>query len=74
MTATRFSEKVSDSKEVSLRAGAIPNNTKPSTAWGIRIWNEGAIGRVAIDGIAALTTPLLEMSRVEFQKCAITGY
>ena len=32
---------------------------------------------VAADRIATLTTPLLEMSRidgVEFQKCAITGY
>ena len=49
--ATRFSEEVSDSKEVTLRAGAIPNNTKASTAWGIRIWNEWAIGR-ATPGVA----------------------
>ena len=81
MIATRFSEEGSNSKEVSLLAGAIPNNTKASTAWGIWIWNEWAIGRattpVAADGIAALITTLLEMSRVdhvEFKKCAIIGY
>ena len=70
--ATRFSEEVSD-----LRAGAILNNKKASKAWGIRILNEWAIGRatlVAADGIASLTTPLLEMSHVDLQKCAITGY
>ena len=38
--AARFGEPVSDAKEVSLRAGAIPDNTKASTEWGIRIWNE----------------------------------
>ena len=56
---TRYSEEVSY-----LQAGAIPNNTKASTAWGIRIWNEWAIGRatpVAADGIASLTTPLLTL-------------
>ena len=70
--ATRFSEEVSD-----LRAGAIPNNTKASTAWGIRIWNEWAIGRatpVAADGMGSLTMPLLEMYRVDLQKCAIINW
>ena len=43
--AARFSEPVSDAKEVSLRAGAIPDNTKASTEWGIRIWNEWATSR-----------------------------
>ena len=63
--AARFGEPVSDAKEVSLRAGAIPDNTKASTEWGIRIWNEWATSRataVAAGRIAPLTTPLLEMS------------
>ena len=29
-----------DTEEASLQAGAIPNNTKATTDWGIRIWNE----------------------------------
>ena len=68
MMATCFSEEVRYSKEVSLWAGAILNNTKASTAWGIKIWNEWAIGRatpIAADRIAKQTTPLLEMSRVD---------
>ena len=66
--AARFGEPVSDAKEVSIRAGAIPDNIKASTEWGIRIWNEWATSRataVADGGIAPLTTPLLEMSRVD---------
>ena len=75
--AARFGEPVSDAKEVSLRAGAIPDNTKVSTEWGIRIWNEWATSRataVAAGGIAPLTTPLLEMSRVDLGYCAISSY
>ena len=73
--AARFGEPVSDAKEVSLRAGAIPDNTKASTEWGIRIWNEWATSRataVAAGGIAPLTTPLLEMSHVDLGYCAIS--
>ena len=33
--AAHFGEPVSDAKEVSLRAGAIPDNTTASTEWGI---------------------------------------
>ena len=56
--AARFGGPVSDAKEVSLRAGAIPDNTKASTEWGIWIWNEWATSRataVAAGGIAPLT-------------------
>ena len=51
--AARFGEPVSDAKEVSLRA--IPDNTKASTEWGFRIWNEWATSRataIAAGGIA----------------------
>ena len=66
--AVHFGGPVSDAKEVSLRAGAIPNNTKSTTDWGIRVWNEWATSRLTTiagdHGIAPLTTPLLEMSHV----------
>ena len=60
--AARFGELVSDAKKVSLRAGAIPDNTKASMEWGIRIWNKWATSRataVAAGRIAPLTTPLV---------------
>lgn len=64
----RFGEPVSDAEEVSLRAGAIPNNTKSTTDWGIRAWNEWAASRLTtvagVHGIVPLTTPLLEMPHV----------
>ena len=41
MTATRFSEEVSDSKEVSLWVGAIPNNTQE------RVYGSGMKGLLA---------------------------
>ena len=43
--AVRFGGPVSDAEEVSLRAGAIPSNTKSTTDWGIRVWNEWATSR-----------------------------
>ena len=64
--AVRFGERVSDAKEVSLWAGAIPDNTKASTEWGTRIWNEWATSRataVAAGGIAPLTTPFFKSVR-----------
>ena len=67
--AVRFGGPVSDADEASLRAEAIPNNTKSTTDWGICIWNEWSTSRVAtvagVQGIAPLTTPLLEMSHVD---------
>ena len=57
-----------------IRAGAIPDNTKASTEW---VWNEWATSRamaVAAGGIAPLTMPLLEMSRVDLGYCAISSY
>ena len=52
-----------------VRPGAIPNSTKSTTDWGIRVWNESATSRSATfagdHGIAPLTAPLLEMSHVD---------
>ena len=63
--AVRFGGPVSDAEEASLRAGAIPNNTKATTDWGIRIWNEWAASRTTtiagVDGILPLTTLLLNI-------------
>ena len=67
--AVRFGGPVSDAEEVSLRAGAIPNNTKSTTDWGIRVWNEWVSSRsttvAGVDGIVPLTTPLLEIPHVD---------
>ena len=61
--STRFIEPVSDVAEASLRAGAIPSNTKASTEWGIRVWEEWAacrkISTAGIDGVVPVNTPLL---------------
>ena len=60
----RFGGPVSDTEEVSL-----PNSTKSTTDWGIRVWNESATSRSATfagdHGIAPLTALLLEMSHVD---------
>ena len=47
-----------------MRATAIPTNTKHSTDWGIRVWQEWAGSRAAQDGgiFDPLTTPLLQLS------------
>ena len=38
--AVRCGGPVSDVEIVSLRVGAIPNNTKATTDWRICVWNE----------------------------------
>ena len=43
--AVGFGGPVSDADILSLRIGAIPNNTKATTDWGIRVWNEWAASR-----------------------------
>ena len=67
--ALRFGGPVSDAEEVSFRAGAIPNSTKSTTNWGIRVSNEWTTSRSTTipgdHGIAPLTTLLLEMSHVD---------
>jgi len=54
---------VRDDDELQVRAGALPENTKATTDWGICVWDEWASNRVASerDRIVAVTTPLLEM-------------
>ena len=84
--AVRFGGPVSDTEEVSLRAGAIPNNTKATTDWGIRVWDEWAASRATtiagVHGIVPLTTPLLDIPHVDlayigwenlFWRCARTA-
>ena len=67
--ASRFVEPVSDADEVSLRATAIPSNSKAATDWGIPVWNDWAKCRpkptADSDGIVPLTTPLLEIPPVD---------
>ena len=60
-STSRFAAPVTDSDELELRATAIPTNTKHSTDWGIRVWQEWAGSRAAQDGgiLDPLTTPLL---------------
>ena len=48
--AARFGEPLSDAKEVLLRAGAIPDNTKASTEW---VFGSG------MNGLLAELRPLL---------------
>lgn len=65
--AARFGGPVSDTAEVSLRAGAILDNTKATTEWSIRVWNKWAVSRStancwcswnsSIDNTAARNTP-----------------
>ena len=63
--ALHFGGPMSEAEEVSLRAGAIPNNTKATTDRGIRIWNEWAASRVTtFAGVLPLTTPLLNIPHV----------
>ena len=60
--ATRFAKPVTDAEEVRT---AVPGNTKQTTEWGIRVWNDWAPNRVISvadhDGVVPVTTPLLKM-------------
>ena len=40
--ACRFALPVSDAAELSVRANAVPSNTKSMTEWGVRVWTEWA--------------------------------
>ena len=46
--ASRFAPPVSDADELSVRASAIPRNTKSMTEWGIRVWSEWANSRTVM--------------------------
>lgn len=63
--AVHFGAPEIDAEEVSLQAGAIPNNPKATTHWGIRVWDEWAVSRamtiVGVDVFVPLTTPLLNI-------------
>lgn len=65
--AKRFGSPVSDNKESSIRASAVPTTTKASTEWGIRVWNEWASirGSSGSTDRAPVDTPLLEMPVVD---------
>ena len=64
--ATRFAEPVSDETELELCKTAVPENTKSTTEWGIRTWNDWAANRrvftADVSGISYVTTPLLDMT------------
>ena len=46
--ACRFALPVSDAAELSVRANAVPSNTKSMTEWGVRVWTEWASSKVHI--------------------------
>ena len=63
--ACRFALPVSDAAELSVRANAVPSNTKSMTEWGVRVWTEWASSRAvspAPDGVISVVTPLLAMT------------
>ena len=61
--AKQFGSPVSDSKESSMRASAVPTTTKAFTELGIRVWNEWAsiLGSSGSTDRSPVDTPLLEM-------------
>ena len=64
--ACRFALPVSDAAELSVRANAVPSNTKSMTEWGVRVWTEWASTSSravspAPDGVVSVVTPLLAM-------------
>ena len=63
--ASRFAAPVSDSKELQLRANAIPEKIKSNTNWWTSVWTERAIARVSspvdLESRLVPTTPLLDM-------------
>ena len=66
----RFAQPVSDLDEKELCSSAVPGDTKAATEWGILIWNEWAANRSVsttdmADGIAPVTTPLLDMTATD---------
>ena len=68
--ATRFAKPVTDAEEVQLHGTAVPGNTKQTTEWRIRVWNDWAPNRVISvadhDGVVPVTTPLLKMPPCDF--------
>ena len=64
--SSRFASPVNDDTENQLRLTRIPEKTKSSTAWGIRVWSDWATARSTIEtaGHAPAGTPLVQM-RVE---------
>ena len=63
--ACRFALPVSNAAELSVRANAVPSNTKSMTEWGVRVWTEWASSRAvspAPDGVVSVVTPLLAMT------------
>ena len=50
--ACRFSLPVSDASELSVRANAVPSNTKSMTEWGVRVWTEWASSRAVSPAIS----------------------
>ena len=63
--ATRFLDPITDEEEESLCDTAIPPNSKATTAWGVRLWNEWAGTRSKStadhDKVVPVTTPLVDI-------------
>ena len=59
--ASRFSEPVSNTAELKLRATAIPTNTKATTDWGIPVF--GATGPIVelIQSLTSKSVPSLSL-------------
>ena len=66
--ASRFASAVSDAEELSVRASAVPSNTKSMTEWGIRVWSEWANSHTVMpapDRVVSVGTPLMAMTPVD---------
>lgn len=65
-SCSRFARPLSQLEEASLLASSIPSNTKATTEWGIRIWDECTTSRESNAAnqanILPLNTPLLQMN------------
>ena len=46
--SSRFAFPVNDATEEQLRLTRIPEKTKSTTAWGIRVWNDWATARASM--------------------------
>ena len=65
--ASHFAKPVTSKTLAELCDSAVPNNTKLSTEWGIRLWKEWASSRGAIsapsqtENVLPVTTPLIDL-------------
>ena len=63
--ASRFADPVSDNRESELRSSAVPEKTKATTQWGVRVWRDWAQARITLPtdlvNRVAPCSPLMDM-------------